>query len=90
MQLDSAPACDPKFMRLDRSKSRFITLGELWALSPYDLFRAFLDLFRALYIYIYMSILTRKRSFSVHQIILFNQRVRQSPQQKVRLQPNSR
>jgi hypothetical protein len=52
MQLDGAPACDPKFMRLDRSKSRFIMLGEPWALSPYDLSRAFPDLFRALYIHV--------------------------------------
>lgn len=55
MQLDGAPACDPKFMRLDRSKSRFITLGEPWALSPYDLSRTFLDLFWALYTYTHVD-----------------------------------
>lgn len=72
MQLDGAPACDPKFMRLDRSKSRFITVGESWALSPYDLPRAFSDLFRALYIQV---------DFGPRTIILCssnNQRARQS------------
>lgn len=83
MQLDDAPACDPKFMRLDRSKSRFITLGEPWALSPYDLSRAFPDLFRALYIHadsIPRTIILRSSN---------NQRARQSLQ-KVLPSTNSR